>query len=196
MKRIVYALIVFLYWLWYRDFKRGEEYAHNILVMGLGRWLKRLFEFEQLPLKENWKLTARHIKTGEIIVKEGHNLIVNVGKYLVCRMLIDEAGYDTGLTYQAIGSNNTAPVLGDTTLTVESARKAVTSKTRVNNEITYSTFFTAGESTYFIKEAGMFGHSTATAAANSGVLFSHWLVSFDNTGGLYDITLDYVLTTG
>lgn len=151
---------------------------------------------EHLPLKEHWRLTAKHIKTGEIIIKEGHNLIVSVGKYLVCRMLIDEAGYDTGLTYQAIGTNNTAPALGDTLLTVETARKVITSKTRVLNEITYSTFMTAAESTFNIKEAGIFGHSTASAVVNTGILFSHWLVAFDNSGGLFDLTFDYILQVG
>ena len=151
---------------------------------------------ESLKIEGRWRFTARHIKTGEAIVKEGHNLIVTVGKSLMGDMLIDEAGYDTGLTYQAIGSDNTAPAIGDTVLAVEEARKAITSKSRATNEITYSTFFTAAESTYAIEEAGIFGHSTAGAGADSGVLFSHWLVSFDNSGGLYDITIDYVLTIG
>ena len=147
-----------------------------------------------LKIKENvqicgrWRLTARHVKTGEVIVLEGENLIVNVGKYLVGRMLIDEAGYDTGFVNQQIGTNNTAPAVGDTTLTAWAATKAITSKTRLLNVITMSTFFTAGESTFNIKEAGIFGH---TAGA---IMFSHWLVSFDNSLGVYDITLDYVLT--
>jgi len=90
----------------------------------------------------------------------------------------------------------TAPALGDTQLTTETARKAITSRTRSGNVVTFSTFFTAAESTYNIKEAGVFGHSTASAAANSGVLASHWLVSFDNSGGLYDITLDLTWSLG
>ena len=151
---------------------------------------------ETFQLTGRWKLKAKHIKTGEIITKEGNNLIVTVGKNLVGDMLIDTAGYDTGLTYHAIGSDNTAVAAGDTTLTVEEARKVITSKTRVLNEITLSTFYTAAESTYAIEEAGIFGHSTATGAADSGVLFSHYLVSFDNSGGLYDLTFTYVLTIG
>ncbi len=151
---------------------------------------------DTLSIKGHWRLTARHIKTGEVIVKEGENLIVSAGKALVGDMLKDTAGYDTGLTYQAIGTNNTAPALGNTTLTAEAARKAITSKSRVANVVTYSTFFTAGESTYNIKEAGIFGHSTASVTPDSGILFSHWLAAFDNSGGLYDLTFDYVLTIG
>jgi hypothetical protein len=151
---------------------------------------------EALNLYGRWKLTARNRFTGEVIVKEGPNLIASVGKALVGDMLIDVGGYDTGLTYCAIGSDATAPAVGDTTLTVEEARKAVTSKTRLANVITLATFFTAGESTYNIQEAGMFGHSTATAAVDSGILFSHWLVAFDNSLGAWDLTFSYVLTIG
>ncbi len=154
-------------------------------------------EIEFLKLTGKWKLTA-YYKGTNIIAKviEGPNLIVTVGKQLVGDMLIDTGGYDTGLTYCAIGSDATAPVVGDTTLTVEEARKAITSRTRLVNVITLATFFTAGESTYAIEEAGIFGHSTASAAPDSGILFSHWLVSYDNSGGLFDLTFTYILTIG
>lgn len=141
-------------------------------------------------------LTARHIKTGKEIVIVKNNLIVTVGLQLVGDLLIDKSGYDTGLTYQAIGTSATSPAVGDTTLTAEAARKAITTRTRSGADCTFTTFFTAAESTYAIEEAGVFGHSTATASADSGVLFSHWLVSFNNSGGTYDLTFDYVLTIG
>ncbi|GAG90563.1 unnamed protein product, partial [marine sediment metagenome] len=63
---------------------------------------------EGLKLYGKWRLTAKHIKTGEVIVKEGDNLITTVGRALVGDMLIDETGYDTGLTYCALGTDNTA----------------------------------------------------------------------------------------
>ena len=154
-----------------------------------------MYESESLKLFGQWRLTARHTKTGEVIVKTGKNLIVNSGKALVCDILMDKSGYDTGLTYQAIGTTDTAVGVGDTTLTAEAARKAVTFKSRSANVVTFSTFFTAGEATYNIKEAGVFGHSTASVTPDSGVMFSHWLVeAFDNSAGTYDITIDYVLT--
>jgi len=159
--------------------------------------MKRKEITEGLKLHGQWRLTARYAGTDKIAkVMEGENLIVTVGKNLVGDMLIDVAGYDTGLTYQAIGTDSTAPVVGDTTLGTESSRKAITAKSRLVNVITLSTFFTAAECTAAIEEAGVFGHSTAGAGADSGVLFSHWLVSFDNSGGVYDLTFDYVLTIG
>ena len=156
---------------------------------------------EGLKISGRWRLTARYKGKSEVAaVLEGKNLIVSVGKALVGDMLIDETGYDTGLTYCALGASDTAPAAGNTQLGDEGGgaamRNQITSKSRSSNEITLSTFFTAAQSTLAIEEAGIFGHSTAGAAENSGVLFSRWLVSFDNSGGLYDITIDYVLTIG
>ena len=152
-------------------------------------------------LTGHWRLVARHKGTDKVAKTiEGSNLIVTVGKQLVGDMLIDVSGFDTGLTYCALGASATAPVVGDTQLTDEGGgaamRKTPTSKSRSGAIITYSTFFTAGESTLAIEEAGMFGHSTASASENSGIMFAHWLVSFDNSLGSYDVTIDYVLTIG
>lgn len=148
-----------------------------------------------------WRRTAFYKGTNRIAsVMEGPNLIVTCGKEHVGKMLTDVSGYDIGLTYCSIGTTDTAPVVGNTALNNEVARKAVTSKTQGSspneNEFTWSTFFSAGESTYNIKEVGIFGHSTATVTLDSGVLFSHYLESFDNSAGDYDLIFDYVLTIG
>lgn len=158
--------------------------------------MKELKQEEMFAVRGHWELKARHIITGEVITLRGENLIVTAGKTLLAEMITDQTGFDTGLTYQAIGTNATAPNIGNTTLGTESARQPVTSKTFVANEASFSTFFTAAQSTYNIKEAGVFGHSTATGTLGTGVLFSHWLVSFDNSGGLYDLTFTYIVTIG
>lgn len=160
--------------------------------------LKRFREKNTLELPSKVRLIVSDPKTGEVVeVIESHNIIVTVGKHFIGDMLIDlDADHNTGLTYCAIGSDNTTPVIGDTTLTVEEARKAITSKSRSGKGITLSTFFTAGESTYNIKEAGIFGHASATGSVDTGKLLAHWLVAYDNSGGNYDLTFDYVLTIG
>jgi hypothetical protein len=56
------------------------------------------------------------------------NLIVATGKILAAKTIIDA---EIGVTYHAIGTNNTTPVTGDTTLTTEVARKQITTRTRV-----------------------------------------------------------------
>ena len=177
----------------------------------------QVIEKQQLPLLYNWKVTLTKPGTrkfdngimtdsGEITeVLTGKNLIVTVGQAFLGNMLIDlNAAHDTGITYCALGSDNTAPALTDTTLVNEGGgaamRKTVTTKTQAvapnTNQFTWSTFFTAGESTLAIEEAGMFGSSTAAAGENTGIMFSRWLVSIDNSLASSDITIDYVLTIG
>lgn len=155
---------------------------------------------EGLKVYGKWKLTARHIKTGKVIIHEGHNLIVTVGKELICMMLMDATSYDTGLTWCALGTDNTAPAVGQTELVNEGGggpmRKEITSKSRAVNVLTFTTLFTAAESNIFIKEIAIFGHSTAGATENSGIMFARWLDSFDNSGELYDVSISYELTVG
>lgn len=167
--------------------------------------------FEGLPIKEGYS-TIRAWEPGAIqrLLNEGyslkeaqerltplhentvHNLVVSVGKYMVGDVLIDEE--TTGLTYHAIGTGTDAPSVGDSTLTTESTRKAFTSRTRSGNVITLSCYYTAAQCTYNIKECGIFGGASATASTDSGVLFSHYLQTYDNSGGTKDLTFDYALT--
>lgn len=175
-------------------------------------------KYEGLTLRGQWRVTLTKAGTrkyddkgnlidpGDVIkVIEGDNLIVTVGQAFLGNMLIDlDAQHDTGITWCALGANNGAPALAETQLVDEGGgaamRKAVTSKTQAvapnTNQFTWSTFFTAAESTLAIEEAGMFGSSTAGAAENSGIMFSRWLVSINNAGAVSDITIDYVLTIG
>lgn len=188
----------------------------------------RLIKREQLPLPEHWRLRAYKpgtVKLGPhreyhspdgsrifigqdiipmeapLAVLKGQNTIMLVGRQLIGNSLIDAgAQWDTGLTYCALGSDNTAPAEGQTQLVDEGGgtamRRPITSKTRVDEEITLSTFFTKAQSTLAIEEAAIFGSSTADGTENSGVMFARWLSSFDNSGGLFDLTFDYYLTIG
>lgn len=122
------------------------------------------------------------------------NLIVTDGKELVGDLLIDDE--TTGLTYHALGTDNTAPAVGDAALGAEETRKVWTSRTRSGAQITLSVFYTAAESTYAIKECGVFGGATASGVADSGILFSHYLQAYDNSEGNVDLTFDYILTIG
>jgi len=138
--------------------------------------------------------------TPPVVILKGHNLIVTVGKQQVGDMLMDVSGYDIGLTYCALGANNGAPVIAETQLVDEGGggpmRKTITNKSRLIKVITLSTFFTAAESTLAILEAAIFGHSSAGPTENSGIMFTRWLVTFDNSGALYDVSIDYELTIG
>ena len=136
------------------------------------------------------------IDPGEIVaVVETPNIICNEGLLLFSGFIRDEsATYDTGLKYCEIGTDNTAPAAGDTTLTAFHSRNAITNNSRAAYETTFTTFFTAAQSTANIKEAGIWGGGDAAAGEATGLLFAHWLAAFDNSGALYDITITYILT--
>jgi len=177
---------------------------NNLTISGTGiitatrKGTRRLGEYQEMFGKHGELIFRGRpiINEGEIVaIIENHNIICNEGLQLVAGFAIDEsATYDTGITYCEIGTGSTAPAAGDTTLTTYHGRKAITSASRSNYVATISTFFTAAESTAVIAEAGMWGGGDAAAGQATGLLFSHFLASFNNSGGLYDITITYILT--
>ena len=137
--------------------------------------------------------------TGKVRAKRrGHNLITTLAKELIARMLAEESGYDTGITYLAIGTGTTAPAITDTQLTTETARKTVATPVyRVSNRLQFRGYFPSADCNVAVKELGLFGHSTASAAANSGVIFNHALLAYDNSGGSpSDLTFYVVISLG
>lgn len=142
------------------------------------------------------RLTATDPRTGEIVaIVESENLFVTAGKTAILDALRDSAAqYDTGVTYLAIGTDTTPPALTDTALVSEVARKVISQKLRSGNTLTFSVSFPAADCTYNIKEVGLFGTSTATTDLDSGVLFARALLSYDNSAGLYVLTIDYPIT--
>ena len=128
--------------------------------------------------------------------QETPNIICNEGLILFAGFAIDEAGDidGVGITYCEIGTDNTAPTATDIILGAYHGRLIATARTRLLYVSTISTFFTAAQSTAAIEEAAVWGGTNAVAGQATGLLFAHWLSSFDNTGGLYDITFNYILT--
>lgn len=121
-----------------------------------------------------------------------HNLVVTLGKTLAAKFLSGNTA--TFLAYHAIGTGTDAPASGDTKLKTEVARKAKTISSYVGAQASWSVFYLSTEATFYIKECGWFGDTTAGTTQDSGTLFSHWLQSYDNSGGAYDLTFDYSLT--
>ena len=129
--------------------------------------------------------------------QETHNIICNEGLELLAGFSVGEVGDidGIGITMCEIGTGAAAPAAGDTTLTTYHNRIAITSSTRLLYVCTFRTFFTAAEATAAIEEAGVWGGVNAVVPGEAtGLLFAHWLSSFDNTGGLFDITFSYILT--
>lgn len=120
-----------------------------------------------------------------------NNLIVTAGYALLAAIAADE---EAGLWGIAIGTDATAPVVGDVSLVAETARSAWTYKASAGAQIERSIILPEASCSVFIKEAGVFGGNNASTTLNSGTLFARYLASYDNSGGGADITIDHILT--
>ena len=112
-------------------------------------------------LKGKVKLTGKLVISlnGEV-VQIVHNLVVTAGKdWIASRM---QGVVDSVMTHMAIGTGTTAAVIGDTTLETEITRDtlAVSGGVVVDNVITFTATFAAGDGTGAITEAAPFNHAT------------------------------------
>jgi hypothetical protein len=102
------------------------------------------------------------------------------------------------ITYVALGSGTTTPTAADTKLVNEVFRKAVTSYTNgATGEIFINMYLAPTDAIGDdIEEVGFFGGSSATSAANSGVLLARGLYHHNAKTGLESIqfSLDFTFT--
>lgn len=118
-------------------------------------------------------LELHNVITGETVVEVYPNLLTTVGKEAIADHLKGTTANNKGIiTYCALGTDDTAPALGNTALGSELDRKEVSVKSVSNNIATFRTFFTTAEAIGALKEAGLFGDDAADNA-NSGTLFCH-----------------------
>ena len=157
---------------------------------------------EAFPLRVNVRLFSRPASAlppedGDwTLAAEAHNLVVTTGKALVANMLAEQSGYDTGLTYCEVGTDNTTPTLADVALGTVTKRNAITRYIVGGNVAQYRTFYAAADVTAYIKEVGLFGHSTATSTAGTGEMFNRAIIDFDNSTGTKDLTAVVQVTFG
>lgn len=122
-------------------------------------------------------------KDGNVLQEDKlKNLITSAGKNLLAESLRN-ASLDAEIKYIAIGSDNTAPSSGDTTLGNETFRKAVTSQTAGGSVgVTITNLYVAPEEAVgTIEEIGFFSGSSASATTDSGTLFARVLYSRTKT---------------
>jgi hypothetical protein len=87
------------------------------------------------------------------------NLVVTAGKtYIASRMVGTSSSI---MSHMAIGTGTSTPAVGNTGLTTEAGRKALSTGTSSNNQVTYTATFDAGLGTGAITEAGIFNSGTA-----------------------------------
>lgn len=107
--------------------------------------------------KINAVLTNEH---GEVIAEHDvSNLIMTVGKTWAASRLAGTAS--AVISHMAIGSGNTAPAVGQTTLVTETARVAITSGNASGNVLTIVATFGPGVGTGSINECGLFNAASA-----------------------------------
>lgn len=117
---------------------------------------------------------------------EVKNLVVAVGKnWVVSRMA---GATDAVMSHMAIGTGPTTPAAGNTSLSVEAGRVALTSISRTNNQITYSAFFPAGTGTGGIQEAGVFN------SASLGIMLCRTVFATINKDVLDTLTINWTVT--
>lgn len=130
------------------------------------KWLKDQWEKYQ----ELAKILHSKFKVREFLVE---NITTTVGRAVIARRLSGNTTYTGIVNYTALGTSNTAAVIGDTQLGTETYRKALSSGTYANNIAYLETFFTASEVSGTFQEYGMF--IDGTGSANSGQLFNRFL---------------------
>lgn len=129
----------------------------------------------------NVKIIVRDLEGTVIDVKEFHNLITTVGLNMV-RDLWEGLISDGETKYTAVGDDNTAPTIADTTLGNETFRKAVTSFTEPGDgQLTTVTYIAPAEAVGLIEEIGWFSGVGAGAGVDSGILISRVLYNRNKT---------------
>lgn len=113
---------------------------------------------EHLKVKGKVHLTLLDEKQNIKEHRDFNNLVVAVGKdYIASRMTSNASPV---MSHMALGTGNVAASLGQTTLSTENTRVALTSSTVNSNTISYSATFGAGFGTGTITEAGIFNSAT------------------------------------
>lgn len=120
------------------------------------------------------------------VVRDIPNLITTVGlNYIADRM---EGTGETVMSHMAVGTDNTAAALGDTTLNTENGRVALSSTVVTADEIVYTATFPAGTATGALVEAGILN------AASSGSLLARTVFSAINKGASDSVTITWTIT--
>jgi len=139
-------------------------------------------------INDNFALTgALTIAVNNEVVQETNNLVVTAGKEWVADRM---KGTNSAMSHMAIGTGTAAAAAGNTGLSTELERNALTTAggTVSSNTITYECTYAAGDGTGAITEAGIFDtvgskvDDIAVSAGGSGYT-SAPTVTFTGGGG-------------
>ena len=136
---------------------------------------------EQIPERRKKRghivVTVRDLAGNIIDRQEFHNLLTTVGLNMMRDVLYGDAS-DAEIKYMGVGSDDTAPVIGNTTLGTETFRKQITTSTKpANGQVKHSVYIAPDEAVGTIEELGWFAGPAATASADTGIMISRRLYS-------------------
>lgn len=117
---------------------------------------------------------------------EVKNLVVTAGKNWIASRMAGVS--DAVMSHMAIGTGPTTPAAGNTALSVETGRVALTSTARTNNQVTFSAFFPAGTGTGGIQESGVFN------SASLGIMLCRTVFATINKDVLDTLTINWTVT--
>jgi hypothetical protein len=118
--------------------------------------------------------------------REIDNLVVTVGKDFIASRMVGTAA--NVMSHMAVGTDNTSPVAGDTTLGAEVGRVALTSGSSSGAVATYVATFGAGTGTGALVEAGIFN------AGSAGTMLCRTTFAVVNKGASDAMTITWTVT--
>lgn len=116
------------------------------------------------------------------------NLVVQTGRNFISHRMVSNS--NVVMSHMAIGTNNTAAALNNTTLGTETARVALTSSTVNANVVTYVATFNPGtpSAANAVVEAGIFN------AASGGDLLCRTVFDVVNKGTLDTLSITWTVS--
>lgn len=137
-------------------------------------------------VNDNFNLTgAVTIELNNKVVHEIPNLVVTAGKNFVASRMKNTTQV---MTHMAVGTNNTSAAAGQTTLTAESDRNALTSTTVTNNTVIYVATWAAGDATGALVEAAVLN------ASSGGTMLCRTVFPVINKGSADSLTITWTIT--
>jgi hypothetical protein len=164
--------------------------ANDTLATGDGHGIDAVKSLEEPMTLRGHVLVELLDETGQVKdSREVDNLIVTTGRNMIVDRLL--AAPTLGVpTHMAVGTGTTAEAVGQTALTTESARVALTTKTRSGNVLTLVGDYAAGVATAALTEAGVFD------AASAGNMHSRVVFAAINKGANDTLKITWTWTIG
>lgn len=160
----------------------AKEIEKMLEEAGKMAWDKYMYLMKELRI---------HSEFREKVVE---NIIPTAGRTVIAQWIVGDNtnDADNGANYGSLGTDNTTPANGDTTLGTETYRKATSSGNNSSNVALLSNFYSAAEVTGTFEEAGW--HIDGTASADTGQLLSHFLIGTTVKSAAETLTVESTLT--